>query len=265
MQTSAIEVANLSKTYDNGTQALKDACLDIKSGEIFGLIGANGAGKTTLIRIITTMLHPTGGHVKVFGVDPLDDPELVRSMIGVLPQETGLYEEFTIRENLEFIGEMQGLSKEERSKQIAEVAGFLEISPILESRVEKLSGGMKRRGMIARAMMGNPKILFLDEPTTGLDVLVARSVRKVIRRLAEDITTVLATHNMHEAEELCDRIAIIKDGGIIEIDSPASLLKRHGSPGETFEDVIARLLDVDSMSIEELDVHVQKRDWKVKR
>ncbi|OLS28603.1 MAG: Daunorubicin/doxorubicin resistance ATP-binding protein DrrA [Candidatus Heimdallarchaeota archaeon LC_2] len=147
----------------------------------------NGAGKTTLIRILTTMLQPTSGTSRVLGINPMKEPEKVRSLIGVLPQETGLYEEFSINENLYFIGKMQGLAKKDLKERIQKVCELMGLEDRLDNKVNTLSGGLKQRAMIARTLIGSPKILFLDEPTTGLDVLVARKVRQIIKSLSKDM------------------------------------------------------------------------------
>lgn len=245
MSAPIVNVEQLQKVYDNGTEALKSVTFEVKAGEIFGIIGVNGAGKTTLIRILTTMLRPTSGKISVMGLNPAEEPEKVRSMIGVLPQETGLYEEFTIEENLQFIAEMQSVPKSERKQRIHKVADLLGISNRLDTRVDHLSGGLKQRAMIARTLIGQPHILFLDEPTTGLDVLVARRVRQIIKELSNDMTIFLATHNMHEAYQLCTKVGIIKEGSILMIDSPNSIMQQNGESGDDFEDVIAKILGID--------------------
>ncbi|MHA2363260.1 MAG: ABC transporter ATP-binding protein [Candidatus Hodarchaeales archaeon] len=251
-----VVVKELWKRYDSGTEALKSVNFTVKAGEIFGIIGVNGAGKTTLIRILTTMLRQTSGTCTVNGIDPIESPESIRSIIGVLPQEAGMYEEFSIYDNLQFIGEMQGIPKSELSDKITEVTLLMGIDDRLTTRVSELSGGLKQRAMIARTLMGNPKILFLDEPTTGLDVLVARKVRKIIRSLSRSITIFLATHNMHEAYQLCSRVAILKEGTVMMMDSPKNIFKRHKQEDEDFEDVIAGILGIDEQSLTSLEGEV---------
>ena len=244
-------VDQINKIYEGGTEALNSITFSVEKGEIFGIIGVNGAGKTTLIRIITTMLKQTSGSCFVDGLNPIEKPEDVRSLIGVLPQESGMYDEFTIYDNLQFIGRMQGLTKSETKKKVEEVCQLMEISSRIKSRYNQLSGGLKQRAMIARTLMGNPKILFLDEPTTGLDVLLARKVRKIIKDLSKDMTIFLATHNMYEAYQLCDRVAILKDGRILMIDTPQSIFKQYKQGDEDFEDVIAGILGIDEQPMQE--------------
>ena len=253
MTEPIVVIKDVRKVYDNGTEALKSISLEVNQGEIFGLIGVNGAGKTTLIRILTTMLRATDGYARVCGLDPAVEPEEVRALIGVLPQNAGFYEEFTISENLSFIGEMQGMEKLEIQERIEYVANLLEIKDRLNTRINQLSGGLKQRTMIARTLMGNPKILFLDEPTTGLDVIVARRVRQIIKILSQTMTIFIATHNMHEAHLLCTRVAIIKDGKILLVDTPENILNKHKVDTDDFEDVIANILGIDDQALNELE------------
>lgn len=258
MVSTVVEVSEIKKIYDSSPpiEALKSISFKVNKGEIFGLIGINGAGKTTLIRILTTMLQPTSGTAKVLGIDPAKEPEKVRSLIGVLPQETGLYEEFSINENLYFIGKMQGITKKDLKERIQRVCELLGLEDRLDNKVNTLSGGLKQRAMIARTLIGSPQILFLDEPTTGLDVLVARKVRQIIKSLSKDMTIFLATHNMMEAYQLCDRIAIINKGEISEIDTPQAIYSKNKSGDEDFEDVIAKLLGIDEQPLRELEVEL---------
>jgi ABC-type multidrug transport system ATPase subunit len=253
---SIVVVEDIKKIYDSGTEALKSVSFDVKEGEIFGIIGVNGAGKSTLIRILTTMLRQTSGTCTVDGIDPSVSPESVRALIGVLPQEAGMYEEFSIYENLKFIGQMQGINSNKLDDKINEVCQLLGVSDRLDTRISELSGGLKQRAMIARTLMGDPKILFLDEPTTGLDVLVARKVRAIIRDLSNNITIFLATHNMHEAYQLCSRVAILKDGEIIMVETPKQIFEDNRKDDQDFEDVIAVILGIDEQSLESLEVEL---------
>jgi len=245
MAEPVVVIDKIQKIYDNGLEALKSISFSVNEGEIFGLIGVNGAGKTTLIRIITTMLNATSGSASIWGLDPAKEPERVRSIIGVLPQETGLYEEFSIRENLQFIAEMQGVPKEDIPNRVKDVCHIMDITDRLDDRTDQLSGGLKQRAMIARTLLGLPRILILDEPTTGLDVLVARRVRQTIKKLSKAMTIFIATHNMAEAFDLCDRVAIIKDGTILRVDTPQALMDEYATGDMVFEDVIADLLGID--------------------
>ncbi len=253
---SIVVVDEINKVYDSGTEALKSVSFDVKEGEIFGIIGVNGAGKSTLIRILTTMLRQSSGTCTVDGIDPSVAPESVRSLIGVLPQEAGMYEEFSIYENLKFIGQMQGLESNMLEDKINEVAGLLGVTDRLDTRISELSGGLKQRAMIARTLMGDPKLLFLDEPTTGLDVLVARKVRAIIRDLSKNMTIFLATHNMHEAYQLCSRVAILKEGEILMVDTPKQIFDDYKKGDQDFEDVIADILGIDEVDISVLEAEL---------
>ncbi|MHA2033202.1 MAG: ABC transporter ATP-binding protein [Candidatus Kariarchaeaceae archaeon] len=255
MDPPIVEVSEVRKVYDSSPpiEALKSVTFSVKTGEIFGIIGVNGAGKTTLIRILTTMLQPTSGYTKVLGINPVEEPEKVRSLVGVLPQESGLYEDFTIRENLTFIGKMQGIPKLDLETKIEDICELLGLTDRLDNRVSTLSGGLKQRSMIARTLIGDPKILFLDEPTAGLDVLVARKVRQTIKSLSENMAIFLATHNMMEAYHLCDRIAVLNNGELSLIDTPLNIYNKNKVGDEDFEDVIAKLLRIDERSLVELE------------
>ncbi len=238
----AIETIDLSKIYEGGVYALQNVNLSIPLGGVYGLIGANGAGKTTMIRILTGILKPTRGKASVFGFDVVEEPLELRKRIGVLPQESGLYEDLTIRENLEFIAKLRGMTRSEAIEEAVRVATLVGLETKLETQVATLSGGMKRRVMMARALIGDPDILFLDEPTTGIDVLIARRIRQMIRNLAGKRTIILATHNMFEAEQLCNKVALIKRGRLMHYETPQNLMKQYAKQDETFEDVVSELL-----------------------
>ncbi len=241
----AIETVGLSKIYEGGVYALQEVSLSVPLGGVYGLIGANGAGKTTMIRILTGILKPTSGTATVLGYDVVEEPLKLRDRIGVLPQESGLYEDLTIRENLEFIAKLREMTRFEAREEAIRVATLVGLESKLDMQVAKLSGGMKRRAMMARALIGDPDILFLDEPTTGIDVLIARRIRQVIKNLATKRTIILATHNMFEAEQLCDKVALIKRGRLMHYETPQNLKKQYGKQGETFEDVVSELLKLE--------------------
>ena len=241
----AIETVDLSKIYEGGVYALQNINLSIPLGGVYGLIGANGAGKTTMIRILTGILKPTSGTATVLGYDVVEEPLQLRERIGVLPQESGLYEDLTIKENLEFIAKLRGMTRSKAKEEAIRVANLVGLESKLETQVSTLSGGMKRRAMMARALIGDPDILFLDEPTTGIDVLIARRIRQVIRNLATRRTIILATHNMFEAEQLCNKVALIKRGRLMHYETPENLKKRYARQGETFEDVVSELLKLE--------------------
>jgi len=196
--------------------------LEINNGEIFGLLGPNGAGKTTLIHMLGTILPPTGGAAKVAGSDIHKDPDGVRKAIGIVFQEPSLDNRLTGRENLDFHGRMYGMTKDQRSERINKVLEIVELKDRANVLVQNYSGGMKRRLEMARGLMHHPKILFLDEPTLGLDPQTRRVIWEHIRMLneVEKVTIILTTHYIEEADYLCNRVAIIDHGKIVALDKP---------------------------------------------
>ncbi|MHC1635038.1 MAG: ATP-binding cassette domain-containing protein [Candidatus Methanospirareceae archaeon] len=231
----AIEVRNLTRKF-NGLTAVDNISFEVKRGEIFGLLGPNGAGKTTTINMLSTLLNPTSGHARVAGYDIIEERDEVRRNIGVVFQEPALDNKLTGRENLEFHAMMYGMNKQEREKRIREVLELVELSNKADVLVENYSGGMKRRLEIARGLTHKPKILFLDEPTLGLDAQTRRHIWNYIKKLKEEeITIILTTHYMEEADYLCDRVAIIDYGKIIAIDTPERLKDKLGGDVISFE------------------------------
>lgn len=221
---SAIVVDQLRKEFDEVT-ALQDVSFRIEDGELFGLLGPNGAGKSTLIHILSTLLQPTAGNSTVAGHDVRSDRDGVRSSIGVVFQEPALDEELTARENLSFHGVMYGMTKSLRDERIADVLALVELTDRANDLVKTYSGGMKRRLEIARGLVHRPTVLFLDEPTLGLDVQTRRHIWEYIERLNDEtgVTVILTTHYMEEADALCDRIGVIDDGRLIELGAPDEL------------------------------------------
>lgn len=205
--------------------AVSDVSFSVASGEIFGLLGPNGAGKTTTIRMLCTLLEPTGGRAIVNGFDTVRDPVIVRRSLGtVLTGERSVYWKLTGRENLEYFAAMYGLSRKEQKQRAAAVLKRLDLENKADQLVETYSSGMKQRLALGKALLADQPILLLDEPTIGLDPAAARSIRSLIRELREDGRTILlTTHYMEEADQLCDRVAIIDQGSIIACDSPRHL------------------------------------------
>ncbi len=232
----AIKVKNLTKKF-NGFTAVDNISFKVKKGELFGLLGPNGAGKTTTINMLSTLLTPSSGSAKVAGYDIIKERDKVRRNIGIVFQEPALDNRLTGRENLEFHATMYGMNKEERKKRINEVLELVELKDKADILVENYSGGMKRRLEIARGLVHRPKVLFLDEPTLGLDAHTRRRIWDYIKKLNEEnkITIILTTHYMEEADYLCDRIAIIDYGKIVAIDTPKRLKDRVGGDVITFE------------------------------
>ena len=227
---NAIEVTNLKKEFKGGIKAVDGIDLKVKEGEMFGLLGPNGAGKTTTIRMLATMTRPTSGTAMVCGTDVTKDPDSVRRCIGIVFQDPALDDQLTGRENLDFHARMYGMAKKEREERIKEVLEIVELSDRAKDMVGKYSGGMRRRLEIARGLMHRPKVLFLDEPTIGLDAQTRRVIWDHIIKLnkAYNITIILTTHYMEEADVLCERVAIIDHGKILSLDTPARLKDSMG-------------------------------------
>ena len=245
----AIETIQLTKEYKSkgvNILALDNLNLRIKQGEIYGLLGENGAGKTTFVRAVTTMIRPTSGTVRILGLDSINDSEKVRSIVGVLPQDAGLYEEFSVRENLQYFTKLHNI--ENPDQHVQELIDLVEMTDRANQRADSLSGGLKRRVCLARTLIGNPKVIFLDEPTTGLDVLVSRKVRSLIQKLASksNATIVLSTHNMFEAEKICTRVGILHKGHLIAEDTPKNIVQQYRTnTTDNLEDVVAHMIGYD--------------------
>ena len=228
---SAIEVHGITKRFGDFT-AVDDVSFDVRSGEIFGLLGPNGAGKSTLIRMLTTLLKPTAGTAVVGGFDVVASADPVRRTIGVIPQAMTSDLELSPTENLLIFAKLYGVPRERRSALIAELLDAVELGKWAHAPVKNLSGGMRRRVEIARGLVHEPSILFLDEPTTGLDPVSRTAVWEMIRKLkhGRDLTVLLTTHYMDEADRLCERIAIVDHGKLMALDSPLRL--KAAIPGE---------------------------------
>ena len=228
----AIEVRDLTKRYrGNGFAAVDHVSFSVKSGEIFALLGPNGAGKTTTIKILTTLLKPTSGTAKVAGFDVSKDKDSVRKSIGIVFQEPSLDWRLTGRENLDFHARIYGIGRREREERIEEVLKLVELEDKADVVVDKYSGGMKRSLELARGFIHSPKVLFLDEPTLGLDTHTRRRIWDYIGELndKEGVTIVLTTHHMEEADYLCERVGIMNQGKIIALDTPKNLKDLIGS------------------------------------
>ncbi len=223
-----IEITGLIKDY-SGKKVVDGLDLEVGRGELFGFLGPNGAGKTTTIRILTTLTKPSSGRVLINGIDVAKDPARVKSEFGIVQQHLSLNRDLTIAENLELHARMHHLSPKERQERIADLLDYVELSDHADYLIDDVSGGMKRRAMIARALIHRPKLLFLDEPTVGLDAQTRRRVWDLIRRMNSDGTTVfLTTHYIEEAEALCQRVGVLHHGKIIAIGSPLSLRQKLG-------------------------------------
>ena len=244
-----IEVNSLTRRFNDRT-AVDGISFSVEAGEVFGFLGSNGAGKTTTLRMLTGQLRPTSGTARVTGCDVVNEREALKPQIGVVFEYQNVYERLTAWDNLVFTARLYGVPKS-RVDQVLEQVGLADRSKEL---VKKFSNGMKQRLLIARALLPEPKVLFLDEPTRGLDPHMARGIREIIINLAQIGTTVfLTTHYMEEADRLCNRVAIIDHGRIMAIDTPNHLKAEYGGGETTLEDVFL-VLTGSSLNIEEESV-----------
>lgn len=235
----AIKTERLTKKYKDLT-AVSSLDLCILQGELFALLGVNGAGKTTTIKMLTCLTKPSGGNAFVNGNSIITDVAAVKKIIGVSPQETAVAPNLSVKENLELMCGVHGFSREKQYAKIKELSEQFELKTILSKRAGKLSGGWQRRLSIAMALISEPQILFLDEPTLGLDVLARSDLWDTIRALKEKITIVLTTHYMEEAEALSDRIGIMKDGKLLALGTAEELKAKAGT--EKFEDAFVAIV-----------------------
>jgi ABC-2 type transport system ATP-binding protein len=224
-----IYTENLCKNYGS-VKAINNLNLTVRAGEVFGFLGPNGAGKTTTIRVLTTLTRPTSGYVSVGGYDIHDEIDKVKKVIGVVQQHLSLDRDLTVRENMEFHARIQHLSSSKRKQRIAELLEYVELTEYADKMIDTLSGGMKKKASIVCSLLHEPKLLFLDEPTVGLDAQARRRLWDLVRRLNKDGTTIfLTTHYIEEAEVLCDRVGIMHHGQLIAVDEPANLREKVGS------------------------------------
>jgi ABC-2 type transport system ATP-binding protein len=234
--TAAIVVEHIAKKYGD-FEAVKDVSFSVAEGEIFGLLGPNGAGKSTLIRMMTTLVPITGGRAIVEGHDVAREPDAVRRRIGVIPQALTSDPDLTVEENLSIYAKLYSVPRSEREKNIAEVLEAVDLTKWRGAQVKTLSGGMRRRVEIARGLVHNPHIFFLDEPTTGLDPVSRIAVWEMLDNLRKTrhLTMLLTTHYMEEADKLCDRIAIVDHGTLVALGTPIEL--KHSVPGANVVEV----------------------------
>ena len=228
----AIDIQNLTKRYGD-TLAVDGLSLSVREGELLSLLGVNGAGKTTTVKMLSCLTSPTEGDALLLGKSIREDAAAVKSVIAVSPQETAVAPGLTAAENLSLICGLHGFSKEKREAKMEELTRLLCLESILHRKAGKLSGGWQRRLSIAMALVSEPRILFLDEPTLGLDVLARSDLWDIIRALKGETTVILTTHYMEEAEALSDRVAIMKDGRLLVCDTPAAIKAAAGT--DSFE------------------------------
>jgi ABC-2 type transport system ATP-binding protein len=225
----ALRVTDLVKRYPTGVEALRSVSLEIEAGEFFGLLGPNGAGKSTLIHCSTGLAQPNSGDVRVFGHDAIEHYEQARLSVGLSPQELNLDWFLTVEETLDYHGGYFGMPKRERRERSQELLETFSLTAKRDDRTRTLSGGMKRRLVLARALMHRPRLLILDEPTAGVDVELRLELWRYVQRInAEGTTILLTTHYLEEAERLCDRIAFINDGEIVAQGTSQELAGDYG-------------------------------------
>ena len=224
----AIQTTGLVKQYKNLT-AVDHLDLNVQQGEFFALLGVNGAGKTTALKMLSCLTRPTAGDALVCGCSIVKEPEKVKRLIGVSPQETAIAPNLSVRENLELICGIHGFSKSKTQAKISGLCAQLKLESVLDRKAGKLSGGWQRRVSIAMALISEPQILFLDEPTLGLDVLARHDLWELIRSFRGRLTLILTTHYMEEAEALCDRIGIMQRGRLLAAGEAEELKKRAGT------------------------------------
>ncbi|PSH04882.1 MAG: multidrug ABC transporter ATP-binding protein [Acidobacteria bacterium] len=235
-QGQAISVENIVKKYGD-FEAVKGVTFDVKDGEIFGLLGPNGAGKSTLIRMMTTLIPITSGKAFIDGYDVSENPDAARRVIGVIPQAMTSDIDLTITENMSIYAKLYGVPRAERERNIDELLEAVDLTKWRDAQVKTLSGGMRRRAEIARGLVHNPRIFFLDEPTTGLDPVSRVAVWEMLNKLKShrQLTILITTHYMDEADRLCDRIAIVDHGQLVALDTPMAL--KTSVPGNNVVEV----------------------------
>lgn len=210
-------------------RAVDGLSLHIKKGEVFGLLGPNGAGKTTTIRMLTMLTQAGGGEITYDGMKIGEHEKEIKELIGVVPQHVNFDQDLTVGENMELNARLHHMGKEDRQNRIKELLEYMELTDTINNKVKSLSGGMKRRLLIARALIHHPKILFMDEPTVALDPQVRHRIWALIKELANNgVTVLLTTHYIEEAEELCQRVAMLNKGKLVEVNTPQGFCKKYG-------------------------------------
>ncbi|MFP3872630.1 MAG: ABC transporter ATP-binding protein [Candidatus Natronoplasma sp.] len=251
--STAVEARGLSKTFGD-VQAVKDVSFEVKRGEFFGFLGPNGAGKTTTIRMLTGLITPDSGKALIEGVNPQKDPIKAKMNMGIIPEFGNIYEDLTAEENLNLAGNFYGMSKRARKKRIEEILKTMKLRDRGREPLHNFSKGMKQRVNIGCAIIHEPPVLFLDEPTSGLDVQSRRLVIRLIREMQENGTTIfLTTHDINEANELCERVGIIHEGGLAAVDRPEKLRNTFDKT-QSLEVSIEGKFDVEALG----DDHVNK-------
>lgn len=232
----AIETKNLTKKFKEKI-AVNNINLKINNGELFALLGTNGAGKTTTIKMLSTLILPSSGEIKIEGLDIIKDRQKIKEILNVSPQETAIAPNLSVKENLEFMAGVYQIPN--KREKINELVKMFKLEEVLKQKAKTLSGGWQRKLSIAIALINEPKILFLDEPTLGLDVIARKELWNVIEKLKGKITIILTTHYMEEAESLSDRIGIMAKGNLIDVGTAEELIKKSGA--KNFEDAFVKI------------------------
>lgn len=235
----AIEIKGLTKRYRE-VLAVDNLSLSIEEGELFSLLGVNGAGKTTTVKMLSCLTPPDAGDAYLLGKSITKDSAAVKSFIALSPQESAIAPLLSVRENLALMCGVHGFSRQKQADKVKELEELLSLREVMDRRAGKLSGGWQRRLSIAMALISEPKILFLDEPTLGLDVLARSDLWEIIRSLKGRVTVILTTHYMEEAEALSDRVAIMKDGRLLACDTPSAIKEMAGT--DRFEEAFVRIV-----------------------
>lgn len=235
----AIETRGLTKRYKDVT-AVDGLDMGVEKGELFALLGVNGAGKTTTVKLLSCLIRPTAGDALLMGKSVVSQPNQVKTLIGVSPQETAVAPNLTVAENLSLMCGVHGFSREKCREKTTKLLELFSLDPVEKKRAGKLSGGWQRRLSLAMALISDPEVLFLDEPTLGLDVLARSELWDAIRALKGKTTVILTTHYMEEAEELSDRVGIMKDGKLLALGTAAELKRKAGT--EKFEDAFIQIV-----------------------
>lgn len=235
----SIDTSNLTKKFKEKT-AVNGINLKINEGELFALLGTNGAGKTTTIKMLSTLILPTTGEIKINGLDIIKDRQKIKEILNMSPQETAIAPNLSVKENLEFMAGVYQIKNQQ--EKIDELVKLFKLEEVLKQKAKTLSGGWQRRVSIAISLINEPKILFLDEPTLGLDVLARKELWSVIEKLKGKITIILTTHYMEEAENLSDRIGILSNGNLIDVGTAEELIEKAGT--KNFEDAFVKIATV---------------------
>ncbi len=247
MIDSVIKTQDLTKIFEKGKKreviALDHVDIEIGKGEVFGLLGPNGAGKTTMIRLLVGLLTPTEGSATVLGKDIVKDIAYIRQRVALLPQEAGVYDRLTARENLIYYGGLYGISEYELNARADKLLRIVGLWDKQDYQVKGFSGGMKRKVLVARALIIEPEIIFMDEPTTGIDTIGARIVRNLLKKLSseQNRTIILTTHDLNEVSELCHRVGILNDGKLAAVGKPSELEEKFAAANleEVFEGLVS--------------------------